>query len=264
MRDGFTQQRLHVFDQRMHAGPDLEHFLQHLAGKRVALLTPVVLRGFGLALAFIGFQRFVKQIAAVKRMFAQHALAPGIDGVNGCIVHALRGHIQTPGGSVALIARRIGVAQITQKLVMRLWLGFTAKALHGFDQPGADAVRQLARGGAGEGHHQNIGRHQRLDEAVPGTMAQHQAQIQRGNRPGLARACAGLDQARAPQGEMQWLQRLAAFCFSGRAHACSPWNATSGTLSVVTCASSQSCSGPYTCLASASKRKSPVNASQSG
>ena len=54
MRDGFTQQRLHVFDQRMHAGPDLEHFLQHLAGKRVALLTPVVLRGFGLALLLVG------------------------------------------------------------------------------------------------------------------------------------------------------------------------------------------------------------------
>ena len=244
MRDGFTQQRLHVFDQRMHAGPDLEHFLQHLAGKRVALLTPVVLRGFGLALAFIGFQRFVKQIAAVKSVLAQHALAPGVDGVDGSIVHALRGHIESPGGSIALCARRIGVAQVAQEMVMRLGFGIATKTLHGLDQPRSNAVRQLARGSAGEGHDQNIGWHQRPGKAMFCTVAQHQAQIKRGNRPGLASACAGLDQARTPQRKVQWPQRLAALYFSGRVHACSPCNVTSGSLSVVTCASSQSCSGP--------------------
>ena len=40
-------------------------------------------------------------------------------------------------------------------------------------------------------------------------MAQHQPQIERCNGPGLACARAGFDQARAPEREMQGLQRLA-------------------------------------------------------
>ena len=112
VRHVFTQQRLHIFHQRIHAGPDLEYLFQHLARQRVALLAPVVLSSLQLTLAFIGFQRLVEQIAAVKRVLAQHALAPGVNGVNGGIVHALCRHIEPPGRLIALCARRIGVAQI--------------------------------------------------------------------------------------------------------------------------------------------------------
>jgi hypothetical protein len=102
-RHVFTQQRLHILDQGLHIGPDLQRRLQHLARQRVALLAPVILCSLGLTLAFIGLQRFIKQIAAVERMLAQHALAPGVYGVDGGIVHALRSHVQPPGSCVALL-----------------------------------------------------------------------------------------------------------------------------------------------------------------
>ena len=70
--------------------------------QRVALLAPVVLQGFGQALGLVGLQGFVQQAAAVQRMFAQHALAPGINGEDGGIVHALGGQLQPPGGLLAL------------------------------------------------------------------------------------------------------------------------------------------------------------------
>ncbi len=69
----------------------------------------------------------------------------------------------------------------------------------------ADAVRQLARGRAGEGHHEDLGRHQRAQVAgrcavsIGLAMAQHQPQVERGDGPGLAGAGAGLDEAAAPQ-----------------------------------------------------------------
>jgi uncharacterized membrane protein YidH (DUF202 family) len=113
-RHVFAQQRLHILDQGLHIGPDLQRRLQHLARQRVALLAPVILCSLGLTLAFIGLQRFIKQIAAVERMLAQHALAPGVYGVDGGIVHALRSHVQPPGSCVALLAFGIGIAQVAQ------------------------------------------------------------------------------------------------------------------------------------------------------
>ena len=70
--------------------------------QRVALLAPVVLQGFGQALGLVGLQGFVQQAATVQRMLAQHALAPGINGEDGGIVHALGGQLQPPGGLFAL------------------------------------------------------------------------------------------------------------------------------------------------------------------
>jgi hypothetical protein len=40
-------------------------------------------------------------LAAVEGVLAQHALAPGVDGVHGRVVHGLGGHRQAPGGLLA-------------------------------------------------------------------------------------------------------------------------------------------------------------------
>ena len=89
-----------------------------------------------------------------------------------------------------------------------------AKAGGRLHQPGANALAQLARGRAGEGHHQNLRRLQGAGLALRGkgigpAVAQHQAHDQGGNRPGFAGAGAGLYQAAAVQGEGeggQWVQ----------------------------------------------------------
>ena len=139
-RNIFTRQRLHVANQGAHMRPDAQNFFQQLTRQRITLLAPVVLRGFHLALAFIGLQRFIKQVAAIKSMFAQHALAPGINGVNGSVIHALRRHVEPPGCVLALCAGRVTVAQLTQKGIKWRRLGLATKALHGFHQTMANTV----------------------------------------------------------------------------------------------------------------------------
>ena len=259
-------QAAHVGDQGVHAPPDREHRVERLARQRVALLAPVVLRGLGLHGALVGAEFLVEQAAAVESMLAQHALAPGVDGVHGRVVHALCGQCQAPGGLGA--RRTLGVAgqQLRQEAVAVGHGGLAPEAPGGFEQARADAVGQLARGGAREGHHQDLGRAQRAGKAVLGAMAEHQAQVERGDGPGLAGAGAGLDEAATPEREVDGVQRGGL----GRAHA-----DTSGAGAAVsgpppgcactrTCSVAQSASGPQTPWARASKRPSADSASKSG
>ena len=197
-------------------GPDLQGLVQQLVGQRVALLAPVVLRGLGLSLAFVRLQRFVEEVAAVEGMLAQHALAPGVDGVDGRVVHAFGRHGQAPGRAFTGRAFRVGLAQRVQEAVVGRRFGLATKALHGLDQAPAYAIRQLARGRAREGHDEDVGRHQRplegrAADAVQAALAmpQHQAQVERGDGPGLAGAGAGLDQAAAPQREALRVEHMA-------------------------------------------------------
>ena len=104
---GLRGQGAHVGHQRFHIAPDGQHLLQRWGVQRVAALAPVVLRGFGAQGFFVGYQCFVKQAAAVKGVFAQHALAPGVDRVDGGLVHALGGVVQRPGGLAARRACRV-------------------------------------------------------------------------------------------------------------------------------------------------------------
>ena len=60
-------------------------------------MAPVVLRGFFQHRLLVGGELFVEQAGAVESMLAQHALAPGVDGVDGRVVHAFGRHCQTPG-----------------------------------------------------------------------------------------------------------------------------------------------------------------------
>ena len=202
-------QAAHVLHQGIHAGPDGQHGIQRGAGQRIALLAPVVLGGFGLALLLVGLQGFVEQAAAVEGMLAQHALAPGVDGVDGRVVHAFGGHGQAPGGLLACRAFGVGLQQGLQQAVVCGHRPLATEAGHGFDQAGADAVGQLARGCAREGHDQDVGRHQGPPEGLRAAVPQHQAQVEGGDRPGLAGAGAGLDQAAAVQGKVGGVEYMA-------------------------------------------------------
>ncbi len=262
-------QAAHVGDQRLHAAPDGEHGVECVAAQRIALLAPVVLRGLGLHGTLVGSQLFVEQAAAVERVFAQHALAPGVDGVDGRVVHAFGGHGQAPGGAGAQRPVGVGRPQRGQEIVAGGHLGFAAKALRGFEQARADAVGQLACGRARERHDQDLCRAQRPGKGAALAMAQHQAQVERGNGPGLAGAGAGLDQAAAPQRKIDGLQGGAvARLRRGRcgAHAVAPSAAsTAGAWGTArTSVAAQCASGPYTVCASHSKRPSSVSASKSG
>ena len=203
----FSQQRLHIGQERIHAGPNRQHLRQRVGRQAVALLAPVILHGLGEQGFFVGHQLLFKQAGAVKSVLAQHALAPGVNGVDAGVVHALSGHGQAPGG---LLARgRVGVIgqQVLQVVVGLVRHSLAAKTPGGLQQARSDAVGQLPRGGAGEGHHQNVGRHQGPGKARLGrAVAQHQAHVQRGNRPGFAGTGAGFNQARAPQREASGVQ----------------------------------------------------------
>ena len=68
----------------------------------------------------------------------------------------------------------------------------------------AYALAQFGGGGFGESHHQYLARQQ---SGVAGpTVADDQAQIQRGQRPGFARARAGFNHLTASQGQAQRVQ----------------------------------------------------------
>jgi hypothetical protein len=139
-------------------------------------------------------------VAAVECVLAQHPLAPAVDGVDGGLVHPLGCQLQLAGGAGAIVGARIFGDQFGQEIV-----GKALAAEHGgsFAQACANALAQFGGGGLGEGDHQDLRRQQgRGGIAMP----EHQAQIQRGDRPCLARARAGLDQAYAVQWQVQGVE----------------------------------------------------------
>ena len=197
---GHGHQGAHVLFQCGHIAPNAQHLCHQGCAHGVELLTPVVLHRFKAQPGFVAHQVFFKQAAAVERVSAQHALAPGVDGVHGRVVHRLRRQRQAMRGLLAQLAFGVFVLQLFQEVVV----GFcnVPEHLRGLSQPSADAVRQLACGGAGEGHDQHVLRQHGAHRCgALLAVAQHQAHIERGNRPGLARASARLDQVAATQGE---------------------------------------------------------------
>ena len=206
--------------ERGHVAPDALHLRHQRRGHGVKLLTPVVLHGVEAQCGLVAHQLFFEQAAAVKGVLAQHALAPGVDGVDGGVVHGLRGQRQAVGGLLAGFALGVVGLQFQQEIVFGF--GHAAEHLGRLGQAGPDAVRQLARGGAGEGHHQHVLRQQGAHRRGVGVaVAQHQAHIERSNRPGLARASARLDQLAATQWKGVRLQLV------GAAHASSPSSSSS-------------------------------------
>ena len=205
---GLGQQIAHVGHQRIHIAPHGQHLREGRFGQGIAALAPVVVRGFGAQRNFVGHQGFVKQTAAVKSVLTQHALAPGVNREDGGFVHALRRDVQEPCRVRACLARRIVSQQRREERVV-VFFGVTAETTCRLQQARADTVGQFPRGRPGKGHHQNFRGSQCAGERVCTAMAQHQAQVERGNRPGFAGAGAGFDQAAAPQVQLCGLQGLA-------------------------------------------------------
>ncbi len=194
----------------MHVGPLRERELQRLAGERVAVLAPVVLRGLGQQHALVGGELLVEGVAAVEGVLAQHALAPGVDGEHRRVVHGLGRHRQAPGGVAARGRVGVGGEQRVEQGIGLAPCLLVAEPGRGLAQALADALGELARGGAGEGHHQDLGRQQRAHEDGVGVaVAEHQAQVERGDGPGLAGAGAGLDEAAAAQREAYGVESVA-------------------------------------------------------
>ena len=239
---GHGHQGPHVFVECGHIAPNALHLRHQGRGHGVELLPPVVLHRFEAQRGFVTDQLFFKQAAAVKRVFAQHALAPGIDGVDRRIVHGLRSQRQPIGRLFARLALGKFALELRQKSIV--CFGNAAKHLRRFGQTGADAVRQFAGGRAGEGHHQHVLRQHGPHRCCALTaVAQDQAHIQGGNGPGLARACTGLDQVAAAQRKPVGVQGVGghAACPSSLARA-------SGKGSTCACAA-QALSGAYTASA---------------
>ena len=174
------------------------------------MLAPVVAHGLGQQFALVVDGVLHEGVTAVERVLAQHALAPAVDGVHRGLVHPLRGQFQLARGAGA--GFRVGVIgdQAGEVIVVR---DLAAKRLGGLAQAGADAFAQFGSGGLGKGDHQDLRWQQR--HAGFG-VAQHQAQVQRGDRPGFSGAGAGLDQADVMQRQAQRIER------GGAVHAASP------------------------------------------
>ena len=178
--------------------------------QRVQEVAPPVAHHLVLQRTLVGLQRLQEQAVAVEGVFAQHALAPAVDGGHGGLVHPLGGQAQRArlGGPLRTRER---CSQVVQHIVAWRALGHLArhalKGRSGLGQATADAVAQFLGRRIGEGHHQDLGRRQRPAEGVRPSMAEHQAQHQRGDGEGLARAGAGLHQAAAAQRKAQGLQQ---------------------------------------------------------
>ena len=217
-----AQQALQLRRQAAHLRPDLQHGIERRTPQRVDLTAPVVVHRLALQRQFVGHQLLIETLAAVEGMLQQHALAPGVDGVHRGIVHRLGGQRQPvrrgqaaarctgrQRGRLPRHTLRPGRQQGLQKAIPGRRFGLPAEAARGLHQAGPDAFGQFPGGGAGEGHHQDLTRRQRPRRAVVRiTMAQHQAQVKRGNRPGLAGAGTGLDQPGAGQGQRERVEGL--------------------------------------------------------
>jgi len=165
-----------------------------------AMLAPVVAHRLGQQRAFVAVHLLHQRMAAVERVLAQHALAPAVDGEHRCLVHPLRGKFQLPCSQCAGLVGGVVRHQAAQVIVRR---ALAAEHFGSLGQARADALAQLGSGSLGEGQHEDLRRQQcRAGAAV----AQHQAQVQRRDGPGLAGAGAGFDQLHALQGHVERLQ----------------------------------------------------------
>ena len=208
----FAQQRAQGVGQLVRGGPVHGHGGKVGVGQRIDKGAPVVAHAVGVARAVVAVQAFVKQIAAVQRVLAQHAQTPAVDGRNRRVVQQIGRQRQPPRRLFA--AQAVGCVQAGQQTQAE-GVGFggrgvAAQPVGQAGQPLADAVAQLAGGGFGKGHHQNLaGAQRRQPRAIVRAVAQRQPHIQRGQGVGFAGAGAGLNQPAAGQRQGQGVQRLA-------------------------------------------------------
>lgn len=180
----------------------------------IAEAPPVIAHDLAQQLAVVGFQGLGEQASAVEGMLAQHALAPAMDGRYRSLVHPLHGDFQ-PAGATRPVLLWVIVTQLVQQRIGVFQ--FATEEPCSFSQAGADALAQLFGGGVGEGHHEDLRWQQLALEALFATVTEDQAQVQRRNGKGLARAGAGFDQLATVQGKLSargrsWVMRLSPGC----------------------------------------------------
>ena len=207
---GVLQRRQRLF-QRVNVFPDRGKRGKARRIQRIDLLAPVIAHGFLPQCGLVVAKLVIKGLAAIQRVFAQHALTPGINRVHGGFIHRLGSQRQPPAGLLRgrLALRAVFVEQVGQESIVCRCFTFAAKHARRLRQAGADAVGQFAGSGAGEGEHQNLLRRKRqpaLKRGIGRAVAENQPQIERGNRPGLAGTGAGFDETAAVQGKFKGIQ----------------------------------------------------------
>ena len=85
-------------------------------GERVEPTPPVVADQLVQQLRGVVQVGLLKQVAAVQRKAGEHASAPAVDGVDGRLVHALRGHVQLRCAMRPLLGLK-SRAQVLQKRI---------------------------------------------------------------------------------------------------------------------------------------------------
>lgn len=125
------------------------------------MLPPVIIGGVVEQRLFVLDQLFVEQAPAIECMFAQHALAPAVDGKNRCFVHRFGSQHQAVRCHLAFAMPGVGCEDSVKVIVGLDACAIavdTAEVRGGIDQPLAYAVRQFAGGGTGKGHDQYLRR----------------------------------------------------------------------------------------------------------
>lgn len=148
-----TEQRADPRQQGVGAAPVATHPGQRIALHAVAEAPPVVAHDLTQQLAVVGFQGLGEQAAAVEGMFAQHALAPAVNGRHRSLVHPLHGDFQAAGTTWPGFFRVV-VTQLVQQRVGRLQLA--TEEPRSFGQARTDTFTQFLGGGVGEGHHEDL------------------------------------------------------------------------------------------------------------
>ena len=124
-----------------------------------------------------------------------------MNGGDGRLVQAADRHVEAPAGSRGRLGQDLvqDLRRFRIQTRCRGVLPALPETLR-LPQPGTDAALQFGGGGAGVGEHQNVVNLQRP--------LHDQAQNQQTQRPGLARAGAGLQEQAAGEGQTKGIKRL--------------------------------------------------------
>ncbi len=154
-RDGTVaaKQGAHPWQQGRGAAPVGAHPVQGIAGHRVTEASPVIAQHFTEQIAVVGFQGLGEQAAAVEGVFAQHALAPTVDGRHRGFVHPLRGDVQAAGTGRPLLGAELAT-QLGDQAIRRSDL--VAEEACSFRQACTNSVAQFLGRGVGKGHDQDL------------------------------------------------------------------------------------------------------------
>ena len=184
------QPRQHA-DQVVEAQAPLLQAAQEFRRQGQQLALPVVMHDFQPQLAVVALQLHGRPQPRLEGLALQAAAAEAMDRGDVGPIEILEGFEQA--GAQGPLGLGVGVLALVPLGQGGVWIGQgVAGGFEGFEallQAPGDAIAQFARGGLGEGHHQQL--------LEPLLAFGHQAQHQMGQGKGLARAGAGLQQLQA-------------------------------------------------------------------